>query len=177
VTTGGVITTARLLLVPLRVEDADEMATLLDDERLHEYIGGRPATAAELLKRYAKLVTGPSRAGDEWLNWIVRTKDDSAAVGTVQATVRRGDAGSRAHVAWVIGVPWQGQGFASEAACALVEWLRAGEIESVFAHIHPAHEASAAVARRAGFEPTGDVVDGETVWRLGPQKKGRPKAP
>lgn len=176
-TTGGAITTARLLLVPARVEDADEMAALLDDERLHEYIGGRPANAAELGERYAKVVTGPPRAGEEWLNWVVRRKDDSAAVGTVQATVRRGDAGSRAHVAWVIGVPWQGQGFASEAACALVEWLRGRGIHSVFAHIHPGHQASAAVARRAGFEPTDDVVDGETVWRLPAEEKGRPEAP
>ena len=33
---------------PLRVEDVDEMAPILDDERLHEYTGGRPVTYADL---------------------------------------------------------------------------------------------------------------------------------
>jgi RimJ/RimL family protein N-acetyltransferase len=81
----------------------------------------------------------------------------------VQATIR--DAGRTAHVAWVIGVDWQRQGFASEAAAALVEWLRAGGVDEVVAHIHPDHAASATVATRAGLQPTDDLVDGELVWR------------
>ena len=34
-----VIETARLRLAPLRPEDADEMAEVLGDERLHEFMG------------------------------------------------------------------------------------------------------------------------------------------
>jgi ammonia channel protein AmtB len=68
-------------------------------------------------------------------------------------------------LAWVIGVEWQKQGFASEAVLALVEWLRAQGVSGVAAHIHPAHVASGAVAARAGLEPTEDEVGGEQVWR------------
>ena len=32
----------RLVLEPLRVEHAEELAPLLDDPRLHEFIGGDP---------------------------------------------------------------------------------------------------------------------------------------
>ena len=36
------IGTERLMLTPLRVEDADELAEVLGDPRLHEFIGGGP---------------------------------------------------------------------------------------------------------------------------------------
>jgi RimJ/RimL family protein N-acetyltransferase len=84
-------------------------------------------------------------------------------VGAMQATVATDR--SSGDVAWEVGVPWQGQGIASEAAAAVVEWLVGEGVRTIVAHIHPAHHASARVAARAGLSPTTDVVDGETVWR------------
>ena len=156
------IETARLTLAPLRVADADELAVVLGDEQLHEFIGGRPATAAELRERYARLVAGSGDPDERWLNWVVRTRETGEAVGTVQATARPASAA----VAWVIGVPWQGRGYASEAARALVAWLREQGATEIVAHVHPEHAASERVAAGAGLRLTGDVVDGERVWRL-----------
>jgi RimJ/RimL family protein N-acetyltransferase len=156
------IDTERLVLTPLSVADAEEMVSVLDDVRLHEFIGGRPATLDELRNRYGAMVAGPGRADEAWLNWIVRERVDGTAVGTVQATVTA----TSAAVAWIVGVPWQGRGYAAEAATALVDWLRARGAVGVQAHVHPDHRASAAVARRAGMHPTGDEIDGETVWRV-----------
>lgn len=161
----GDIGTERLLLTPLRVEDADEMAIVLGDDRLHEFIGGRPSGVEELRARYARMVAGSSDPDEEWLNWIVRRRADSCPIGTMQATLI--DHGSRwiAHVAWVIGLEWQGEGFASEAAKALVASLRQRGADRIVAHIHPDHRASEVVAIRAGLHPSDDIVDGERVWR------------
>jgi hypothetical protein len=52
------IVAERLLLVPLRPEDADEMVDVLADPRLHQFIGGHPATLEELRARYATLTAG-----------------------------------------------------------------------------------------------------------------------
>jgi RimJ/RimL family protein N-acetyltransferase len=52
------LTTERLVLDPLRVEDAEEMAPLLADPGLHSYIGGVPATVDELRDRYRRQVGG-----------------------------------------------------------------------------------------------------------------------
>jgi hypothetical protein len=82
------IVTERLLLVPLRPEDADEMVDVLADPGLHQFIGGHPATLEELRARHATLTAGSPRLEEVWRNWIVR---------------RRGH-------------PWQHQGYASEAA-------------------------------------------------------------
>ena len=38
------LTTARMVLEPLRVEHATELAAVLDDPRLHEFTGGEPPT-------------------------------------------------------------------------------------------------------------------------------------
>jgi RimJ/RimL family protein N-acetyltransferase len=160
------IRTARLDLVPLRVDDADELAAVLDDARLHQFVGGRPATLGELREHYSRLVAGSGDFAEVWLNWIVRRRVDSQAIGTVQATITRPPGRSRAQVAWVIGIDWQGRGFASEAARALVDWLWERGADEIVAHVHPEHRASGAVAARAGLEPTDDRAGGEQVWRL-----------
>jgi RimJ/RimL family protein N-acetyltransferase len=159
------ITTERLVLTPLREADADAMVDVLDDERLHDFIGGHPASQADLRRRYRLLVAGSADPDESWLNWIVRRGVDNQPVGTVQATVTRLGNGWTAAIAWVIGVPWQAQGFATEAAQALVGWLHGQGAKVVTANIHPDHHASARVAARAGLRATAEEVDGERVWR------------
>jgi RimJ/RimL family protein N-acetyltransferase len=104
------IITDRLSLVPLEVKDAEEMAGVLGDKRLHEFIGGQPATVAGLRERYARLAAGSPDPDKTWLKWIVRRRSDGQPIGTVQATVTARDGQSTASVAWVIGVDWQNQG-------------------------------------------------------------------
>jgi RimJ/RimL family protein N-acetyltransferase len=149
-------------LVPLHSGDARELALLLCDERLHEFTGGAPPTPTELKERFGLWELRCSPDGSErWLNWAVRLRESDVAVGTVQATIREDEA----VVAWVIGIAWQGRGYAKDAARALVRWLSESECVRVSARINPEHAASAAVARAVGRDRTNEVVDGEAVWR------------
>jgi RimJ/RimL family protein N-acetyltransferase len=159
------ITTDRLVLTPLRQADADAMAAVLDDEQLHEFIGGHPAGYADLHRRYGRLAAGSGDPDQIWLNWIVRLGVDQQPIGTAQATVTRLGDGWAAAIAWVIGVPWQARGFATEAAQALIGWLQGQGTNVVTANIHPDHHASAKVAARAGLTATTEEIDGERVWR------------
>jgi RimJ/RimL family protein N-acetyltransferase len=160
---GEVVATARLRLVPLRIEDAVEMTGVLADPALYAFTGGFPPSRDELRARYRHQVVGRSPDGREaWHNWMVRTRDPDEAVGFVQATIT--DGGGVADIAWVVGVPWQGRGFGTEAARAMVEWLEARGAVTITAHVHPDHAASARVAERAGLVATDSVEDGERVW-------------
>ncbi|MQY07924.1 GNAT family N-acetyltransferase [Actinomadura macrotermitis] len=160
------VQTQRLLLEPLGAHHAEEMTQVLDDLRLHDFIGGAPLPLGELRARYQRLAAGPAPFHQEgWLNWIARRRRDAQAVGTVQATVTPGVDGLSASVAWVIGTHYQGFGFATEAAAAVTGWLRGHGVTALSASIHPANAASAAVARKLGLRPTGDLADGEIVWR------------
>jgi RimJ/RimL family protein N-acetyltransferase len=160
----GVIETARLVLEPLRVDHATEMAPLLDDEALHAYIGGHPLTVEQLRDRYERQVAGRSADGEQgWLNWIVRDRDSGAAVGTVQATMWRAGR-TAAEVAWVIATRHQGQGYAGEAAAAMAGWLRGNGADLLIAHVHPDHRASIRVAERLGLTAGEVRDDGEVRW-------------
>jgi RimJ/RimL family protein N-acetyltransferase len=160
------VVTERLTLSAMTVGDADELVGVLGDDRLHEFIGGRPATLDELRQRYRELVAGSGRPSELWLNWIVRRKHDQVAVGTMQATITTTAEGQlSADVAWVIGTAWQRQGFGTEAARSLVDWLRGHGVDGITAHIHPDHHASAILAIRVGLQPTSEQHRGETVWR------------
>lgn len=150
-----------MLLEPLRVEHARETAALFDDPALHEYVGGRPESEEELRRRYARVARGHSPDGGEgWLNWIVRERS-GAVVGTVQATMRRDGS---AELAWLVGSPYQGRGFAKEAAGAMAAWLCGRGVRVLVAHIHAGHAASMAVARALGLAPTDVVERGEVRW-------------
>jgi len=161
--TADQISSARLRLVPLTVGDAAEMVDVLSGEALYAYTGGAPPGLYELRARYARQAAGWSPDGrEEWRNWVLRREPGGEAVGYVQATIT--GEGRRAEIAWVVGLRWQGRGYATEAARALAGWLDARGVQVVQAHIHPEHAASAAVARRAGLRPSGVITGGEQLW-------------
>ena len=165
VITAEPITARRLILVPLSARHADKMAAVLADPELYAFTGGSPPTRQELRARYQHWITGSPDPAVSWCNWVIQLRGSGSLAGTVQATIRTGDAPT-AEVAWVVGTPWQGQGIATEAARALVAWLGQQSVPAVIAHIHPDHQASAAVAAAAGLTPTHERHDGEIRWHL-----------
>lgn len=159
------LSSADLVLEPLQVEDAEEMAPLLDDARLHTYIGGEPASQPRLRERYRHQVVGHSADGAQlWFNWVLRRKDTNRAVGYVQATVSTEDDAVVAEVAWVVASAHQGRGYARQGSAAMVKWLGEAGADRTIAHVHPDHPASVAVARAIGMRATKTVIDGEVRW-------------
>lgn len=157
----GELTTDRLALAPLRVADAREMQAVLAEPSLYRFTGGNPPSLEQLEQRYRAQTAGPDDPIVSWHNWIVRLRAEGRAVGFVQATVAR----DTADVAWLIGVPWQRQGIALEAALAMRDWLAVQGVRRLTAHIHPDHVASTKLARRLGMVATGELdTDGEQIW-------------
>jgi RimJ/RimL family protein N-acetyltransferase len=174
---------------------ADEMVELLADRSLYAFYDDEASPSlGELRERYARQAAGLSPDGREvWHSWIVRERSSGAAIGFVQATVGATagssaagadtaatpyDGMTSAELAWVVAVPWQGRGYATEAAAGVLAAVRAPEpggpsttttgddVILVHAHIAPGHTASEAVARRLGLAPTDVIHDGETRWQL-----------
>lgn len=158
----ALLATRRLDLVPLHPSHADEMALVLADPGLHAFTGGAPLSPRALRARYERLAAGSPDPAVVWANWVLRLRGQGLLVGTVQATV--GAALDRAELAWTVGAPWQGHGFATEAARALADWLTELPVGLLVAHVHPDHAASAAVAAACGLRPTPYRQDGEIRW-------------
>ncbi len=155
----------RLRLEPVTREHAVEMVEVLKDPSLNEHIGERPPSLEYLTTRYEALSSRRSPAGDElWFNWIIRLNAEGLAVGYVQATVREGSAA----LAWVVGVPWQGAGIATEAAATMIGILQDRlTVTSFLASIAPSNRASQEVAARLGMRRSGVVDNREELWVVG----------
>jgi len=161
------LTTARLVLEPLHPDHARELAPVLADPALHAFTGDEPENEERLRARYTRQAVGQSPDGAHgWLNWVARDRATQAPVGTVQATISDGDDGRSAELAWVIATSRQGEGLATEAAGAVMEWLRDQGVARFVAHIHPDHGASAGVARHLGLAATDVRHAGEVRWVL-----------
>jgi len=165
VITAQPVPASRLTLVPLSAGHAGEMAAVLADPDLYTFTGGSPPTRQELRARYERWAAGSPDPAVSWCNWVIQLHSPRCLAGTVQATINTGDEPT-AEVAWVVGTPWQRRGIATEAARTLIAWLGQQSVQTVIAHIHPGHQASAAVAAAAGLSPTGQLQDGEMRWRL-----------
>jgi RimJ/RimL family protein N-acetyltransferase len=171
------ILTARLLLQPVVEADAEALAELFCDERMYRFTGGQRGTLDELRASFARIQADRADDRDRTAqrNWTVRRRADGQAVGMLQAVL--GDEGHSAELAWAVGVPWQGQGIASEAAQAVVVWLEARGLDTITAHINPDHRASIAVAAHAGLQPTEEFREHrgirEQLWRRQPTAEGR----
>ncbi|RPK70940.1 hypothetical protein EES45_35205 [Streptomyces sp. ADI97-07] len=72
VMTARTISTCRLDLLPLHVEDAGEVAAVLSDPALHTFIGGTPDGAPVLRSRYQRMSAGSPGPAVAWLNRVVR---------------------------------------------------------------------------------------------------------
>lgn len=161
------IRSARLTLEPLRVDHAEAMAGVLGDPELYRYIGGIPPSVDALAARYRRQINGPRTDQMRWFNWImVNHETGNTPVGFVQATLERGtDRYWSAHLAWVVGINYQGHRFASEASAAVVAWLSEHGIVRFDAHIGKENVASIRTAAALGMVWNGGLdSDGEQVW-------------
>ena len=105
---------------------------------------------------------------DPWtLGFAVVHRDDGRVIGSAGFKGPPGEDGS-AEIAYAIAPGYQGNGFATEAARALVAFaLERVDVTSIRAHTMPENNASGHVLAKCGFQQVGEVVDPEDglVWR------------
>ena len=104
-----------------------------------------------------------SNPAERWLNWVVRRRSDGGRSGRCR---RRSQSPSTSVRRWLHGSSVShGRATGSRPRPPVHWWtrLRGQGVDEVVAHIHPGHDASAAVATRAGLHRTEDQVEGEVV--------------
>jgi RimJ/RimL family protein N-acetyltransferase len=156
------IETDRLVLRPMRPDDAEELFEILRAPEIGVAMREPPAAdVADVRVRIESWIRGPGADRNErWLNWLGRTRDDRA-VAHLSATIR----GRSAWLAWIVAVERQRRGYATEAACRIMDHLARNGIPTFLASIRPGHEASEGVARNLAMLPTNELAGDERVWR------------
>ncbi len=140
-----VIETGRLILRPLRADDADALHPVYCDVEANTY-NARPATGnvAETRERVARAV-----ADTAWRAWAITLRGDDRAIGTVASYEKR--QGKVSEIGYQLCRDRWGNGYATEAVAALVDLLFAEGQRRVFADTDPDNKASIAVVERLGF--------------------------
>ena len=156
------IATARLVLRPIRPQDAGDLFEIMRDPAIGAAMGEQPPASASVMQdRIEEWMRGPGPDKDErWLNWLARTQDGHP-VAHLAATVQR----SLAWLAWIVAVEYQRQGYATEGAGAIMAHLAAHGVGTFAASIPKGHLASEVVARNLDMRLTDEIVDGERAWR------------
>jgi ribosomal-protein-alanine N-acetyltransferase len=102
----------------------------------------------------------PQDAG--WGAWYVTRRDDPLLVGTVGLKGRPRD--GTAEIGYTFVPEAHGNGYATEAAGALVAWAFAhADVRRVCAQARPEHGPSLRVMQRLGFTYSGPGSEGDTV--------------
>lgn len=97
--------------------------------------------------------------------WTVLLKETGEIIGRAGFSVREGY--SLPELGFVIGVPWQGMGIATEICSAILQY---GEEEFDFDRIqvlvHPGNKASFALCKRLGFTQERNVMESQQEYSL-----------
>jgi RimJ/RimL family protein N-acetyltransferase len=154
VTGAPVLETARLTLRPFHADDVDAQAAMMGDAQVMRHIGGQPLPREE---SWRKLLCGAGMWGlFGYGYWAVERRADKAMIGQIGfADFKRGIEPSIENIpemGWLFAAEAGGQGHATEAGCAALEWidkaLAPGEVAAI---INAANLASIRVAEKLGF--------------------------
>ena len=145
----------------------DEASELIGAEVPHGWAAGE--------ERFLRLRLGQMRRDPEKEQWLIRALVLREPVRTMIGHagfhgppgingLRRPDA---VEVGYTVLPPFRGQGYATEAAAALMAWAQAEHgIRHFVASVAPANEPSLAVVRKLGFVRTGEQWDDEDGLEL-----------
>ena len=168
--------TARLRLIPCF--PAHLLALIEDPERFEE-MAGFPAApglckmfgSAEVMAEVSPdwlAALRVSEGPDPWRHgFFIVDRASRAAIG-VAGFKGPPDESGMAEIAYGVAPELQGQGYATEAAAALVAFaFESAGVELIRAHTSPVPNASTRVLAKCGFRHVGEVVDPDDgpVWR------------
>lgn len=159
--TAPVLETDRLILRPHRVEDLDEVAAMWADPDVVRHVTGTPSTRPLSWGRLLRYI-GHWQAL-RFGYWVVEARDGGRFLGEVGFADYQRDIepslGNVPEAGWVLTAPAHGQGYASEAVQRMHQW--ADEVKGwreTVCIFDPEHSASQNVARKAGYEVSGEAI-------------------
>ena len=150
-----ILTTARLRLEPINESHYERMRTLNTDPEVMTYLNaGQPETEEDTRAAVTRLVGRWAEWGYSW--WALIRLDDGEMVGMACLQHLGGDKTKPHEIGWRLARTGWGQGYASEAAAAIVahafDVVGAPEVVAV---AHPDNAASIKVMTRLGMQYVG----------------------
>ena len=150
-----ILTTARLRLEPITENHYERMRTLNTDPEVMTYLNaGQPETEEDTRAGVARVTGRWAEWGYSW--WALIRLDDGEMVGMACLQHLDGDKSKPHEIGWRLARTGWGQGYASEAAAAIVAHaFNVVGAPEVVAVAHPDNAASIKVMTRLGMQYAG----------------------
>lgn len=146
--------TSRLRLRPLTIEDAGALKNVLGDPKVM-YAWESPFTEAEILEWIQKNIMRYDRDGAGYM--AAELKSDGSLVGVMGPLIESIDGRDYMGVAYILGAPYWGMGYAYEAVSKIIERIfTEAHLEMVVADIRPENLPSKSLAERLGMKVIGE---------------------
>ena len=166
-TFAGPVLTKRLVLRMMSTEDVDDVHVYRSLPEVCRYLPFEPRSRDEVAEKVAEYAEAHTLSGDGdyWELAIERASDPGRVIGDLFFALRS-RANARAEIGWTLHPDFAGQGYASEAARALLG-LAFGSLglHRVFAQLDPRNHASAALCTRLGMRKEAHFV--ADLWLKG----------
>jgi RimJ/RimL family protein N-acetyltransferase len=154
---GGIprLETERLVLRPWREHDLDAYAAITANAEVMRWMGRGPFARDDAWREIALYLGHFDLRG--YTHWALELRASGELVGRCGPWFPEG--WPAVEVGWLLGRDHWGQGYATEAARAALDWTwKELRPERVISLVAPENERSAAVARRLGAHPAGTAT-------------------
>lgn len=145
-----VLTSGRLVLRQVRLDDAEALFSVLSDVELMTWWSSGPHRSVEQTRAYLE----PAARG-EWRSWAITRAGEDVALGWVNAHERRENV---SEIGYILARSAWGQGIAREAVTMLLDQLLVTEGQRrAFADADPENVASIGLLTSMGFQQEGHL--------------------
>jgi len=162
----SVLTTSRLVLRAHRLADFEPFARMMSAPEVVRFLGdGKPFDRPKAWLRFLRSPGSWQTLGFGY--WALEEKASGAFVGEAGFVDLRRDDPLRdmTEIGWIVAPPAMGQGYATEAALAALEWGRgAFGAKRVLCVVHPDNRPSIRVAEKCGFTQAMHLAQPQLVF-------------
>lgn len=140
--------TPRFIIRQWKLEDAENLAKVMADPRVHQYTGDKP-WSLERAAKYIRLMLDKNFTTLEMFHGACVLKENQTIVGF---TGLNPYLPKQPELEWQFGVSYWGKGYATEIGKAVVETaFRTTDIERIYGMVNPKNKASMRVMEKIGM--------------------------
>jgi len=151
------IETDRLILRKVEISDAKNLAILLNDEKVQDFLAGIPANyTEEMAVDYISNVMNKDYLKNDFYDWGIIDKETNNLVGRI-CVYKYDDYRRMADLVWYIMPTVRGRGYMTEAGKAVVKFLQDIGFERIEAFANVENIASIKVMEKLGMEYEGTL--------------------